>query len=416
MKQEKKTPEQILELGNEIVDNFVKIKKCSILKYGIKVSPIKIEYGFCNTCDINLMHPICSACLEKCHLKFHHNIKKVTEPKNIICGCGERMHHFQLLTKKSNLMKSNKCPYSDFCEKSKSTNLYVVDGVYICEFCYHLCGYEGKGELYDKQEEIPRVCECESLNGSITHIDLKLIYKKFEDAIIQDSNKILNIDPTEFMNLLFISKTGYEYLFNNFEEMIQSFYLLEEGNKMNLKDNFTSSNFYKILTIFTEIVEKNTNTPIRYYVPEIVEKLSFSLIQNVIKFVEYKDTKSYWNFFSKLLYLYKKVNIGCCTMYMDKYKLYDLENFSPLQRKCVYHNNPSIFPGATEQIDFFIDFLDNLLVQEIKSIEGYDVIIQICAILKRLSVFYLFNSMNMTKFCFVLDKMFSFFHKQKSMA
>ena len=116
---EKKTPEQILELGNEIVGNFVKIKKCSILKYGIKVSPIKIEYGFCNTCDINLMHPICSASLEKCHEKYHHSIKRVKEPNNIICGCGERMHHFQLLAKKSNLKKSNKCPYTELCEKSK---------------------------------------------------------------------------------------------------------------------------------------------------------------------------------------------------------------------------------------------------------------------------------------------------------
>ena len=38
------------------INQFSKIKNCSILTYGIKPSTHIIPYGFCSTCDVNLIH------------------------------------------------------------------------------------------------------------------------------------------------------------------------------------------------------------------------------------------------------------------------------------------------------------------------------------------------------------------------
>ena len=44
------------ETCKDIVKEFMKIEKCSILKFGIKTSDEKVRYGFCQTCDVNAMH------------------------------------------------------------------------------------------------------------------------------------------------------------------------------------------------------------------------------------------------------------------------------------------------------------------------------------------------------------------------
>ena len=40
---------------------------------------------------------------------------------------------------------------------------------------YRICGYEGKSNLLEKEKEMLQVCECEELNGAITHIIYKII-------------------------------------------------------------------------------------------------------------------------------------------------------------------------------------------------------------------------------------------------
>jgi hypothetical protein len=72
-----------------------------------------------------------------------------------------------------------------------------------------------------------------------------------------------------------------------------------------------------------------------------------------------------------MLFLYKKISIGSKTMPMDKYKIKDLVNFCPLLRKIVFMTNNEIFPDASEQIEFFIKILDELLNQEIHIKEVY---------------------------------------------
>ena len=162
-----------------VKNDFFKIKECSIIKYGIKISTDKIHYGYCQTCDVNLIHPICIECARMCHQIIGHKIREMKEPANIRCGCGEKMHKISNYRRNSKLIAAKECPYSDLCEKSRLSTLYVVDGKCVCEFCYRMCGYEGKGQPLEKEKEMLQVCECEDLNGAITHSDLKRIYKRF---------------------------------------------------------------------------------------------------------------------------------------------------------------------------------------------------------------------------------------------
>ena len=228
---------------HNVISEFTKIKRCSVLKYGISLSSEKIKFGYCHSCDKNLMYSICLECLRECHTKLGHDTREIEQPDHILCGCGERMHHFEENDKKKNKKFSIECPYNDWCEKSLLSTLYIVDDRCICEFCYRMCGYEGRGRPLEKEREMLQVCECESLNGSITHIDLKKIYRKLEE-IIDKEYLILGIDPIKFLNLLFLGKASYESIFQNFEEMIQNLNSLNDKNKMILKDNFSSTNFY----------------------------------------------------------------------------------------------------------------------------------------------------------------------------
>ena len=397
---------------NEVITEFTKIKGCSILKYGIKMSTEKIKYGFCQTCDVNLMHPICLECVNLCHRAIAHKVREIREPGYIRCGCGSKMHKILNVKRNSKLIISRECPYSDWCEKSRLSTLYVIDGKCVCEFCYRICGYEGKGKPLEKEKEMLQVCECEELNGAITHTDLKKLYKKFEDLLLSKSNLIFGLNPIQFLNLLFLGKSSYESLFLNFEEMIQNFAKLNSDNLLNLKDNFTSTNFYLSLMVFCKIIEKSKSSSLRYYAPEVVNKLSFTLISNLLNNIIFQDTPVFWKFLCSMLFLYRKINIGYHTMYMGKYKLNSLENLSPLLRKSLMKNNISLFPESSKQITFFINFLNNILKNEIRLVEAYDVFIQVCQILKRLSGFYLFNNVNMTIFCFSFEEMFEFFKKQ----
>ncbi len=399
---------------NDVINEFTKIKGCSILKYGIKISTEKIRYGYCQTCDVNLMHPICLECINLCHKSIAHKTREIRESGYVRCGCGAKMHKILNVRRNSKLIISRECPFSDWCEKSRLSTLYVIEGKCVCEFCYRICGYEGKGKPLEKEKEMLQVCECEELNGAITHTDLKKLYKKFEDILSLKSNLIFGLDPIQFFNLLFLGKSSYESLFLNFEEMIQSFNKLNSDNLLNLKENFTSTNFYLSLKVFCGIVEKTKFSSLRYYAPEVVDKFSFKLISNLLNNIIFQDTPIFWNFLSMMLFLYRKINIGYNTMHMGKYKLNDLENLCPLQRKIIMANNHELFPECSKQIQFFIQFLNNLFKNEIKSVEAYDVFIQVCEILKRLSGFYLLNNVNMTMFCFTYEEMFEYFKKQTS--
>ena len=366
---------------NFAINEFLKIKECSILKYGIKISTEKINFGYCQTCDVNLIHPICLECARICHQQIGHRIREMKEQANIRCGCGEKMHKISNYRRTSKLITAKECPYLDLCEKSGLSTLYVVEGKCVCEFCYRMCGYEGQGQPLEKEKEMLQVCECEDLNGILSHSDLKRIYKKFEDILLSKSNLIFGLEPVQFLNLLFLGKSSYESLFLNFEEMMQNFYELNKKNLLNLKNNFTATNFYLSLRVFVKIIEKSNNSSLAYFSEELVKKFSFKLISNIFNFIIFQDTEIFWNFLSGMLFLYNKINIGFNIMRLGEYNLSDLENLSPLQRKFIMKNNKSLYSESSEQIAFFIKALNNLLKNEIRYIT---IIITINEIIKHI--------------------------------
>ena len=294
---------------NDVISQFLKVKNCSVIQYGIKPSPEKIKFGYCRTCDINLMNKICIECLFECHKKYEHDIREINEPDNIICGCGERMHKFKILERKNGL-RADECPFSDWCEKSRLSTLYIVDEKCVCEFCYKICGYDNKGRELEKEKEMLQVCECEKLNGKLTHTDLKHIFRLLEELISNKDDLIMEISSERFFNLLFLGKSSYESIFVNFEEMIIKIKDLNPKNKLELQDNFLSTNFYLSLSVLTEILEKFKGSPLRYYAKEIVEKMSFPIIKNLLENIVFQDNIVFYEFLKKILYLYKKITIG----------------------------------------------------------------------------------------------------------
>ena len=390
---------------NNIISEFLKIKNCSVILYGIKPSTEKLKFGYCRTCDINLMNRICLECLYECHKKYEHDIREINDPDYIICGCGEKMHRFNILERKNGL-GADECPFSDWCEKSRLSTLYIVDEKCVCEFCYKICGYGNRGRELEKEKEMLQVCECEKLNGKLTHADLKHIFRTLEELISNKDDLIMDIKPERFFNLLFLGKSSYEAIFINFEEMIIRIKELTPLNKLEINDNFLSTNFYLSLSVLTDILDKFKDSPLRYYSKEIVEKMQFSIIKNLLENIIFRDNPIFYEFLKKILYLYKKITIGSKTMFMDKYKIKDLINYSPILRKILFMTNSTLFTEASEQISFFIETLSNLLEQDINCPEIFDVVIEICGILKRLSGFYLFNNTKMELFCIAIEKIF----------
>ena len=400
---------------SETFTNFITIKDCSLIKYGIKSSTEAIEYGYCNTCDVNLIHPICKECLEKCHNNIGHQVKIIDKPDHIICACGVKLHQLNYKDKISDKMLSTECPYTDWCEKSGLSTLYVIDIKCVCEFCYRLCDLNEEGFPLEKEKEMLQICECEEINNGEQHTDLKKMYRNFE-KLIQGKEKLIlgKIEPLKFFNILFLGRYSYEALFFNFEETLKDFNNLNENSEFEIKETFLVTNFFLALKNFNLVLTKVTNTPIRYYSKNVSLKINFNMVVKLMKFIKFEETPIIWKFYENILFFFRKVYLGNATRAMDKYKLYDFENMTPLQRRCISDSNQKFFPEAKHQINFFIDILTTFINYEITCVEAYDTLIQICAILERMSIFSLFNSKEMNKLCFSLEKGFEFFKREKS--
>ena len=398
--------------GKEIIKQFKKIENCSVMKYGIKRSPELIQYAYCLTCDDNLIHPICLECIEKCHKSYNHIVKYSEDIDHIICGCGEKLHLFNV-SKKKNIQNqnTNECPYIDWCDRTGLNSLYNINGKCVCEFCLKLCGFE-KGDKLDKGYEMLQTCECEDINDGNCHTDLKQIFRKLEENLDDNNSFINNIDPIKLLNTMFLSKNSYKILFSNFEYTYNQLdNLNNDSPKFEIKKNFLGTNFYLSLHLFSKIASKIKHHPLRYFCNEIRNKINSQMLNKILTYTNFADEKPVWCFYSTFLTLFKKVYIGHITCQMPKFKIYDLENFNPIQRKCLTNFNQNFFPGNEEIIYFLIDILDNYSNYDIKTIDVYECFIQICGILKKLSEYYFFKPSMIAKFCFSIEKIFEFFNR-----
>ena len=94
---------------------------------------------------------------------------------------------------------------------------------------------------------------------------------------------------------------------------------------------------------------------------------------------------------------------------MDKYKLYDLENISCLQRYAIFHTNTDIFPQSSEIVAFLLEKLTAFNLVSFSHLEAYNAVAEICAVLKRLSAFSLISNGDMIRICMEIEKFFPIF-------
>ena len=80
VEEDKESEENSEDNCKNVISQFTKIKRCSVLKYGISLSSEKIKFGYCHTCDTNLMFSICSECLRECHIKLGHDTREIEQP------------------------------------------------------------------------------------------------------------------------------------------------------------------------------------------------------------------------------------------------------------------------------------------------------------------------------------------------
>ena len=83
----------------------------------------------------------------------------------------------------------------------------------------------------------------------------------------------------------------------------------------------------------------------RYALKDIEKYFSFKSSKTIFEVSKSlkSDNVSYWAFRQKMLHLFHKIYIGNLTQGLGKYKLYDLENMSPLQRLSIFQKKQRNF-------------------------------------------------------------------------
>ena len=391
--------------GEKIIENSNKIN-CIILKYGNKPSNEEIEYTFCKTCDSNLINPICIECIKNCHKD--HTIKKNFLKGNIQCNCGQRLHNISV---QQNFTDIISCTFSEWSLTSKLYYYYKKkDGNFICIFCHNFCSEDKKNDvLFKGKSDENFECSC---TNYLVHSEHKRLLEKINLISFNDYDILNLLHPIQILNLMFQSKKSFDKTYVDFIETYKYFtkknffYILMPFNY----ENFIETNSYLSCTIFENLLNKNQHTGLRYYCKEIEEMVNFEMIKNYLKTDRLNHySKSYFCFAQKIIHIFKKVFIGNKTQSMDKYKLYDLENFTCFIRIVSEQTNLEDFSLAKEISTYFLLKLDELTSNGFNSIESYDFISEIFSVFKKLSVFNLISNGNMMRICLSIDKLFTIF-------
>ena len=389
----------------KLVQKFLQVEECSILEYGLKNSVQDIDFSFCRTCDPNLINPICLACLKVCHSE--HRIQKKVFRGQIKCICGERLH---CISKKPNLTINNvSCQLGEWYTISKLNFYYNTnDNKCLCMLCYNFCNND-KNKKSIKQidlknnNKIVHNCCC---NNDDIHQERKVFLEKMEKIAHKlDTFEYFNLlHPSQIINMIFLSKNQFNFNYadlNFFNEILFNVELIFFKNA-----DFTTTNYYLICNHLIEFIKWNKNTDITYYCKEAENYFSFKnaklvlSLMNIMKFNE----KFFWLLSSKFLKLFHKIYIGNLTQSFSKFKLNDLENFSCSQRSLLRNSNKKNFPESQEIIKFLINSLENINLKGFSIIEALDTINIIVNILKKLSIYDLFNNGDMIRVIYEIEK------------
>ena len=215
---------------------------------------------------------------------------------------------------------------------------------FICIFCHNFCSEDKKNDvLFKGKSDENFECSC---TNYLVHSEHKRLLEKINLISFNDYEILNLLHPIQILNLMFQSKKSFDKTYVDFIETYKYFmkknffYILMPFNY----ENFIETNSYLSCTIFENLLNKNQHTGLRYYCKEIEEMVNFDMIKNYLKTDRLNHlSKSYFCFAQKIVHIFKKVFIGNKTQSMDKYKLYDLENFTCLKISASQKNLAHIF-------------------------------------------------------------------------
>jgi len=397
------------------IENFNKVSKCSIIKYGVKKSTEKIEYSYCKTCDHNLVRPICLHCINKCH--SGHATNFIFRKGRIKCSCGEKNHYIVKINYNV-IIKNIICLGNEWNITSKLGFYYInKKNKPICILCHNYCESNNKKDKIIKLEDKKTVLECSCKNEEI-HGSHRAICEKIINLITDYNEFHILLHPIQFINMLFISNNNFKYIFEDFEIFNNNI------NNENSKEYFlkfrsidiTNTNIYKTLLIFEKMVQKKAkNNYIYYYNEKVLNYFSFKVIKSLYtRLEELSLEKSFRIMINKYLYLFHKLYINCKTQTLDKYKLADLKNLSFLQRSLIFTNNKDSLKEVDDIVLFLLKIFRNIIYKGSSSIESFECAKEIIAIFRKLSCYNLINNELMTKICINILKYFNFIRIIKS--
>ena len=396
------------------VFNFLKIGKCSILKYGIKKSKQPIKYSFCKTCDHNLVNPICISCINQCHKG--HLIKYIFKKGKIRCFCGEKNHYQKTINNNIFKEKDIMCFCNEWNKVAKLGFYYNNSNQPICILCHNYCQKNNKQDKIIKLENNQTIPKCTCNNLEI-HKSPKIICEKMINLIEGYNEFHILLHPIQFINMIFKSKNNFKLVFEDFEIFMKNLNIPEKATTKDYFANFysieiTNTNIYRTLLIFEKIIQKKIkNNNLYFYNEEVIKYFSFDYIKKFFHILEQSsaEEKSFCILLNKYLYLFNQFYINYKTKSFIKFKINDLKNISFFHRIIIYDKNKINFIESEEIISFLLNILIHLIVNVISSsIESIECIKEIMAIFRKFSSYNLLKNEQMIKICINIIKILDF--------
>ena len=395
--------------------NFLKIEKCSILKYGIKKSKEEIKFSYCRTCDHNLLNPICLYCINVCHKG--HLIKYIFKKAKIKCSCGEKNHYSKKINNINIIQNKNIICLCNEWNIIANLDFYYVNEEQkpICILCHNYCQKDNKKDKIIKLEKNKNIPKC-----SCNNLEIHQSHKTISETLIKlfnDYNEFhVLFHPIKFINLIFKSKNIFKLIFEDFQVFTNNLVNSEKSNSQEYFSkiysiNITNTNIYRTLLIFEKMIEKKTKyNYIYFYNEEFLNYFSFDIIKNLFSFLEQSppEEKSFKILINKYLYLFHKFYINYKTKSINKIKLNDLRNLSFLQRAIIFNKNKSNFKESVEIISFLLKILIYLIFNTSSSLESIECIKEVMSIFRKLSCYNLMNNEQMINICINILKTFDY--------
>jgi hypothetical protein len=346
--------------NQEDLVTFLRRIPCQLLKSGLR--PVEARYFFCS-CDPDMKEPICEDCKERCH--EGHAALRVEENLSEVCACGMKCHSIRDDSTEVNTNYNKKCFFHEFSQIS-GINIYYESKdklKVLCMFCYNFCFDSGTGQygtnvnnlnplidykaynsvtsinknsdffdkkIYTNDMALFPECNCTHYN----HKELKYLFGKLKHIAseIFVSLDFENLTHTHITNLLMLSHRSFDNIFHSFIEGMESLDSNIKESSYQFEDLYSPTNEFNLcLETISKISAKTKK--MNYFAKKISSCLPS--VKTLCTIIERKfDHKmlTIWNMKYNLMTIYLKFGFKKKIKSLPNFKIYDIENMSPLQR------------------------------------------------------------------------------------